>query len=118
MQVATGACLIYSIRRGNAHVATVEVRPHWQDKGQPTIVQLRGPENDDVSEDVSRAAEQWLSRQGRYPFLGTGQLARMPFNEARWCDLWSPYLNALGDRRLRVQPVDFHRALEDLSRYV
>lgn len=116
-QVMTGACLIYSVRRGNDHVATMEVRPHWERKGQPSIVQLRGPENENVGEDITRAATQWLSRQGRYPYAGSGQLSRMPFNEQRWGKLWIPFLDAKGVRTQIVQPLEVNRALEELSRY-
>ncbi|MGI9407640.1 MAG: PcfJ domain-containing protein, partial [Hyphomicrobiaceae bacterium] len=116
-QVVTGACLIYSIRRGNAHVATVEIRPHWERKGQPAVAQLRGPDNEDVGEDITHAVTQWLSRQGRYPFAGSGQLARMPFNEQRWAKLWAPFQDAKDDRKLAIQPLQVHRALEKLSRY-
>jgi hypothetical protein len=115
--VLTGASLIYSIWRGNAHVATVEVRPHWKQNGEPAIAQLRGPENDDVGDDISHAVTQWLSRQGRYPFAETGPLARMPFNGKRWARLWVPFQDAKENRKLAIQPLQSHRALDELSRY-
>lgn len=117
-QVMTGACLIYSIRRGNDHVATMELRPHWEENGRPAIVQLRGPENDDVGADIAQAVKKWILRQGRYPFSGADQLSRMPFDQERWAKLWAPFFEAKGDRVRAIKPLEFHRSLDDLSRYV
>ncbi|MGI9521532.1 MAG: PcfJ domain-containing protein [Hyphomicrobiaceae bacterium] len=116
-QVLSGACLIYSIRRGNQHVATLEVRPHWERQGQPVMAQLRGPDNDPVDEDIDRAVERWLARQGHYPFAGTGQFARLPFNSERWSALWAPYREEKNDRKLAIQPLQVQLALDELSRY-
>jgi len=44
-------------------MATLEVRRNWEQKGQPAITRLRGPDNDDVAEDVTYAATQWLTRR-------------------------------------------------------
>lgn len=112
-----GACLIYSIRRGNDHVATMEIRPDLRRKGDPFIAQLRGSENYDVDIDVQNAVEKWLSRQGSYPFLGTKVSGPMPYSEDRWANLWSPFREVNVDRKLALEPEDIHRAITELSRY-
>ncbi len=114
-RVLTGASLIYSVRRRNAHVATMDIRPRSDRSGQPVIAQLLGPGNAPVREDVMGAAKHWLSRQGPYPFVGAGALQHMPFNKQRWADLWAPFMVAKNVSGLDVQPLAIKRAIERLS---
>jgi len=92
--VANGECLIYGIRRGNAHVATLEVRSFLGRSGRPLVAQLEGPGNSPVNDSVARAVDTWIVRQGRFPALAPAQLAHVPIDEARWTALWSPYWEA------------------------
>lgn len=114
-QVASGACLIYSVRCGTWHAATLEVRPHWEKPGEPLIAQLLGPDNTPVDAGLLEAVEGWLARQGRYPFTGAAQLARMPYNTDRWAALWAPFHAACNHQGPAIQPLQFHRALGALA---
>lgn len=99
--VARGDCLIYGIRRGNRHVATLEVRPHWGRQGAPVIAQLEGPSNGPASDDIRRAVDKWVSRQGRFPVTAPEQLATVQVDAARWISLWEPFWDHVGQSRMR-----------------
>ncbi len=116
-QVAMGACLIYSIRRGNDHIATAEIRPDLRRKGDPFIAQMRGPENIDVDVGVWNTVEKWLSRQRDYPYLGSIGLGPISYDKERWANLWSPFRAANIERKLALDPESIYRALGELSRY-
>jgi PcfJ-like protein len=90
-RVAGGACLIYSIRRGGQRVATMEVAPR---QGAPVIVQLLAAGNTNASEDVWRAANGWLAKQGEYPAAGRNTIAQIPVIPCRWEAIWRPYWEA------------------------
>ena len=121
--VAAGNCLIYSVRRGNNHVATLEIKPHHAMGGTPVVAQLLGPHNDEVDEAITRAVDGWLKRQGRYPFVHAGNYALAGFDTSRWETLWAPYFEARGKSRSlagrprTVQPMLVHSALQELSWY-
>ncbi len=117
-QVMMRTCLIYSIRRGNDHVATLEIRSDWRKERAPYISQLRGPYNDDVDEDVFNAASKWLARQGNYPFAGFKQSGYFPFDEQRWAALWDPFRSANPERKLRLEPFHLDRGIMELSQYL
>jgi hypothetical protein len=87
-KVASGACLIYSIRRGSQRVATMEIA-----RGQrtPVIAQLLAAGNTQASEDVWRAANSWLSKQGEYPIAARDAIAQVPVVPGRWQAIWRPY---------------------------
>ena len=121
--VAAGECLIYGVRRGNNHVATLEVKPSHAMDGKAVVAQLLGRYNDDADEAVHRAVATWLNRQGRYPYVASGNFVLAGFDLERWCALWAPYLEAkgiakaTGGQGIAHQPVLMHRALEALSCY-
>ncbi|MFM1815759.1 MAG: hypothetical protein RLZ98_2454 [Pseudomonadota bacterium] len=102
-QVAKGECLIYGIRRGNRHVATLEIRAHLGEGGRPVITQLEGPGNGPAADDVWRAVQKWLSRQGRFPVVSPRQLAGVAVNAERWVALWEPYWKAVGQQAAHRQ---------------
>lgn len=89
-RVIAGACLIYSIRRRNSRVATMEVVPVRGKERGAGIAQIKGERNATPDGDVFRAANAWLARRGRYPFAG---MARS-LNEGRWREVWRPYCEA------------------------
>ncbi len=115
-KVAIGECLIYGIRRGNDHVATMEVGPKWRGNGEPTIVQLAGPYNDNPDESICRAADTWLRRQGKYPFVKRGSSQGIPLDKARWEKLWAPFKSDKGNVRCvrRLDPNNMYSRLERL----
>ncbi|MGE0627650.1 MAG: PcfJ domain-containing protein [Hyphomicrobiaceae bacterium] len=89
--VTSGACLIYGIRRGNQHAATLEVRAVAGKAQQAFVAQLEGQANSPAPDDVQRAVNKWIKRQGRYPAAGNGQLVPELIDEPRWNSLWAPY---------------------------
>jgi hypothetical protein len=89
-KVAIGACLIYSIRRCGQRVATMEIAPR---NGAPVIVQLLAAGNASAGDDVWRAANSWLSKQGQYPFVGDSAIAHEVI-PSRWDAIWQPYWDA------------------------
>ncbi len=116
--VAAGACLIYSIRRGNEHVATLEVRSFMGQTDRPIAAQLEGPGNRPATEAVARAVSTWISRQGRYPVAVAGQLTGVPVDAARWSAVWQPYWTACPTAaRYAKQPVgaQLMRVTNDLA---
>ncbi len=100
--VAKGDCLIYGIRRGNRHVATLEVRPNFSNGGVPVITQLEGPSNGYADEGVVRAADKWLKRQSRFPVIARNAKARVAVDPERWVRLWEPFWIAIGQQRARA----------------
>ncbi len=115
--VLSGICLIYSIRRGNRHLATLEVRPRSLRDGNPRIIQLRGPHNAAVDEDVCHAVDIWLVRQGKYPFVTDGCFSQHPINPQRWQALWEPYLEFVGLGQQAIHPRPLKLALDRLATY-
>ena len=121
--VAAGECMIYSVRRGNRHVATLEVKPDNAMNGAPIVAQLLGPHNEEVDAAITRAVHSWMGRQGRYPRIIANNYALAGFDNTRWNELWAPYWEKLGNPtnvgplRTPLAPIQVHRALEALSYY-
>lgn len=108
--VAARECAIYSVRRGNHRVATMEVRWHG---GAPRIWQLEGPGNvlsDPVIWDVANA---WLAEQDGFFHASPSGIANMSVDATRWKALWLPYVNAKGTKALSLERPD-QRALGHL----
>lgn len=88
--VQKGVCLIYSVRRGGAPVATVEIRARPDGSGRGEIVQLQGPSNTPVDSKTRRAVETWLKRQGPCPLRAQGAPRAAEIDAARWSALVAP----------------------------
>lgn len=89
-RVAAGLCLIYSIRRGNDRVATLEIAPAPANPENAEIVQLQGSGNTMPGQDVWRAVQAWLAQRGGYPHAGANRVV----HEGRWREVWQPYCAA------------------------
>ena len=107
-KVAVGACLIYSIRIGEKRVATMEIVRATAHSSNARIVQLLGPGNADPEEAVVRAADAWLSRQGKYPIPAGTALGQIPVNCSRWETAWQPYCMAKPDLAPQLLPPKLH----------
>jgi hypothetical protein len=117
-KVATGACLIYSVRRGGKRVATLEVTPKLRSQ-EARVTQLRGPENCDPAEDVVRAAEGWLAKRGRYPVVARDSLGYLPIRSDRWEEIWQPFCSEkpqFGEYFLRSREQALAGLFRDLRR--
>jgi hypothetical protein len=96
---------IFSIRKGERHVACVEIGLHDEDVSMPTIVQLRGARNRRAAPEVWQATFAWLGGQRLEP-LSLGRHASKPTKRgAARRRLWDPYLAYLeghgGEERFR-----------------
>jgi hypothetical protein len=100
-KVVTGSCLIFSVRRGEQRVATLEVAR--RQGGAPFICQLLAAGNTDVPEEVRRASTVWLGRQGAYPSAMGDALAEMPIISSRWEAIWTPYAQAKPYLKVRLE---------------
>ena len=120
-ELATGESLIYSVRRGNKHVATLEVKQDYTMDGTAVIAQLLGPHNEEVDISILHAVQSWLRRQGNYPYIQAGKYTLAGFDSTRWDALWAPYWEAHGDSRtvasraVQLQPIQLHHALRGLA---
>ena len=118
-QVAMSARLIYSIRQGGKHVATMEIAPVSMNSREARIAQLLGPGNSQPREDVVRAATAWLSRRGRFPLKGLDRMVQLPVRQSRWEAVWGPYRSAkpqFGAQIMEARPQTLMALCADLKR--
>lgn len=93
-KVASGACLIYSIRRGGKRVATMEITPFSDQKHNGRIAQLERAGNTGADEPLRHAAKTWLAKRGAYPFVVADHIMQFRIHEGRWRILWGPFCEA------------------------
>jgi hypothetical protein len=93
-KAASGACMIYSVRRGGRRVATMEIVPAGHGGWNGRIEQLLGSGNTEPAEDIKRAAATWLAKRGRYPAPMGNRLANLPLQTRRWKEALQPYCAA------------------------
>lgn len=93
----TGLIRIFSIRRDGQRVADIEIGPVTERRGLPTIVQIKGPSNHQVSLDVWQAAQRWLERQPLDKLTPKPGPVRAPDDGIG--ALWQPYYDWLPQHR-------------------
>ncbi len=93
-RLAREKCRLFSVRRRDTHVATLEIGPHSRETGVLTITQLKARHNMPASIEVWQAAYAWLSQQSGLKRLPPMVAPERPFNEKLWRDLMAPYRNA------------------------
>jgi hypothetical protein len=93
----TGLVRIFSIRQGDERVADVEVGPIAKAGGLPSIVQIRGPGNQQVPLVVWRATQHWLASQPINKIPYKPGLVRPSCKEIP--AIWRPYLDWLPEAR-------------------
>lgn len=89
-------CRLFSVRRGDSRIATLEIGPHPREVGVLGIWQLKTRHNMPAPLDVWQAAYQWLAQQKelkRLPPLVAGERA---FDSETWRTLMAPYRAARG----------------------
>ena len=89
--LAVGASRLWSIRRGDERVATLEIGACG---GSPLLQvrQLRGPRNGPVSVEVWRAVRTWMRPFDHVDFdIEARRKAKLVVDVALWRDLWRPY---------------------------
>lgn len=98
-KVATGACLLYSIRLDGRRLATMEI---IRGERAPAIMQLLAAGNSEAGEDIWRAARNWLAGQGEYPKARAELTPSMLLMPARWEAIWRPYWEARPSSKVRI----------------
>ncbi|MBC8048995.1 MAG: PcfJ domain-containing protein [Chitinophagales bacterium] len=93
-RVASGRSLIYSVRRSDVRVATLEIAAAHGRNGGLAIVQLAGPENADVTKDVRAAADAWFAVQRKLPPPSFRDEALLCVRADKWEAIWAPYWDA------------------------
>lgn len=121
--VEQGRARLFSIRRGESRVATLEIQPHPNHPGRPIVVQLRGRDNAEVPDDIWRLVFLWLAKQRSYDLpVQQQQAGPMTPDEARWERLFRPYLLSVGeDELIAMRPTAttltrLHACLDRLER--
>ena len=112
--VRSGECLIYSVRRGNQRMATLELR--WS-KGRhraPVINQLQGYANQPVDRDLRRAVDAWLVGHGGVMPATPSFIDNVSLDTTRWKAFWQPYVNACGTKLVTPDRPD-HQLLRRLA---
>lgn len=90
----SGFSRIFSVRRKDRTVATLEIAGHEGEASMPAIRQLRGRRNRKARPEVWRAAYAWLGSQPLRPHYAPSRIDRSGTNEAL-AVLWLPYLEFL-----------------------
>jgi hypothetical protein len=91
-QLNSGQSAIFSIRKGERHVACVEIGLHGEEVTMPTIVQLRGARNRRAAPEVWQATFAWLGGQRLEPLSPQRHAPKPMQRVAARRLLWEPYL--------------------------
>lgn len=111
--VASGECQIFSLRKREMRLATMEVRQQRERK-QFYIVQLQGPGNSRVSLDVLKFAHDWVERYTADPSSAlVCNEEEFAINPAAWHQLFEPYAAAKGWAGLESEPASLEKLLAD-----
>lgn len=84
-------CRLFSIRRGDARAATLEIGPHPREVGVLGIWQLKARHNMPASIEVWQAAYQWLAGQKDLKRLPPMLAADRRLDPRTWSELMAPY---------------------------
>ncbi len=91
-RLAINKCRLFSVRRHNKPVATLEIASHPRETAFLTITQLKARHNMPASIDVWQAAYAWLASQKGLKNRPTPSGNGTHFDEARWHELMRPYM--------------------------
>ena len=84
-------CRLFSVRRDNEHVATLEIGPHSRETGMLTITQLKGRHNMAAPLNVWQAAYAWLAGQNGLRRLPQRIPPERRLDTTTWRRLMLPY---------------------------
>ncbi len=84
-------CRLFSVRRGNARVATLEIGPHFRETGVLTVTQLKARHNMPAPVEVWQATYAWLATQSGLKRLPPMKPPERPLDEEAWRELMAPY---------------------------
>lgn len=105
--------MILSVRVQDKRVATVEIRPRRAPARGYVIVQLQGPGNTRVSEQIWQAVLEWLAAQPTDPYAILGVGDEFVVSPERWERIWQPYAAAKGVTGLTANAATLNRLRSD-----
>lgn len=114
-KLARSQSRLFSIRRGSARVATLEIGAHGVHPGVPVIEQLYGPDNEPVPDRVWAAAFTWLGKQAKFDLPDPGEFEPVPPVQA-WQRLWRPYWRQKGPHALLLPEIPDRDTLPAINR--
>lgn len=111
--VAAGECLIFSIRKGDDRLATLEIRTPWR-RNAYAIAQVQGPGNSRVSSEVWDFARNWVDRYSADPVgaLGSDE-GEFTVKPEQWSRLWGPYIEEKGSIGLEPHSANLEKLLAE-----
>ena len=95
-RVARDKCRLFSIRRNDHRLATMEIGPHPRETGVLAIVQLKARHNMPAPVDVWQAAHAWLATQNGLKRLPQMLSPERPLDANVWRELMEPYRRHAG----------------------
>lgn len=102
--VASGQCLIFSVREGARRLATVELRRQSRSNAY-SITQLQGPGNSRVSENVWHFTHDWVKRFSVNPEIANdGVESGFVVKKTDWFRYFGPYIHAKGEAGFEPRP--------------
>ncbi len=124
-RLALGTCRLFSVRKVDQRVATLEIAQHEREVGILSIRQLKARHNMPAGTDVWQAAYCWLARQDnlrRIPQLMSTRTMSALLDQSAWQRILQPYRDATGgapwldDAASDAQFSAFDQQMADLSR--
>lgn len=82
---------LWSIRKDGERLATLRIARRYRDP-LPNLVELKGPDNVEVSRELWWVARQWLHKHDLSQIdIGQFDWGTAPLNRGSWMSLWRPY---------------------------
>ena len=95
-QLGLNDCRLFSLRKGGAHLATIEIRPHPLSPDTLSVWQIRGPGNAESPDDFKKVVHRWMKTHSAANLEVPENLGAGDFHEDRWEGLWRPYVQSRG----------------------
>lgn len=124
-RLALGTCRLFSIRKGDQRIATLEISQHEREVGILSIRQLKARHNMPAATEVWQAAYAWLSEQQNLrripPLMATRTLSAL-LDQSAWQRIVQPYRDGvdgapwLDDGASYAQFSQFDQHMTDLAR--
>jgi hypothetical protein len=90
-RLACDRCRLFSVRRRNQRVATLEIAAHPREAGVLTITQLKARHNMPAAGEVWQAAHAWLATQKNLKRLALEPVPERRLDAEVWQSLMQPY---------------------------
>ena len=90
-RIAINKCRLFSVRRQNTPIATLEIAPHSRESGFLYIAQLKGRHNTAAPTEVWQAAYAWLADQPNLAYAPASIDCPTPCDDIQWHKLMAHY---------------------------